>query len=138
MPNPDTLSVPSLPDGGRSRSDSTASKRTSLRAPSETLSAPQQRADRRRSVSSVKSSSLSAAPALGRASQIYGADTLRPDRSPFLRRDDHGNDSEDSSESDLDDHLPVTGFAVASNRRNADFHALFPAVDEGDYLIEGK
>lgn len=32
--------------------------------------------------------------------------------------------------------LPVTGFAVASNRRNADFHAMFPEIDEGDYLIE--
>ena len=67
-------------------------------------------------------------------------------RSPFLVR---GGDSalldEDASEfdfdsdgSDLDDSLPVTGFAVASNRRQAEFHALFPAVDEGDYLIEGE
>ncbi|KAI5885358.1 GRAM-domain-containing protein, partial [Schizophyllum commune H4-8] len=29
-----------------------------------------------------------------------------------------------------------TGFAVASSKRNADFHELFPAVPEGDYLIE--
>lgn len=35
-----------------------------------------------------------------------------------------------------DDDIPVTGFAVASNKRNADFHELFPAVPEGDYLIE--
>ena len=47
------------------------------------------------------------------------------------------DDDEDDSGSDLDEHLPVTGFAVASNRRQADFHALFAAVDEGDYLIEG-
>ncbi|WWC58203.1 uncharacterized protein I303_100739 [Kwoniella dejecticola CBS 10117] len=45
-------------------------------------------------------------------------------------------DEDDDSDSDLDDDLPVTGFAVASNRRNADFHALFPSIDEGDYLIE--
>ncbi|WWC66772.1 uncharacterized protein I206_100677 [Kwoniella pini CBS 10737] len=45
-------------------------------------------------------------------------------------------DDDDDSDSDLDDDLPVTGFAVASNRRNADFHALFPSIDDGDYLIE--
>lgn len=33
--------------------------------------------------------------------------------------------------------IPVTGFAVASNKRNADFHELFPSIPEGDYLIEG-
>ncbi|KZV62799.1 hypothetical protein PENSPDRAFT_758451 [Peniophora sp. CONT] len=32
--------------------------------------------------------------------------------------------------------IPVTGFAVASNKRNYDFHELFPSVPEGDYLIE--
>ncbi|OCB89012.1 hypothetical protein A7U60_g3819 [Sanghuangporus baumii] len=37
---------------------------------------------------------------------------------------------------DLDDEIPVTGFAVASNKRNADFHDMFPQVPEGDYLIE--
>lgn len=30
----------------------------------------------------------------------------------------------------------ITGFAVASSKRNADFHALFPNVLEDDYLIE--
>jgi len=34
--------------------------------------------------------------------------------------------------------LPVTGFAVASNKRNLEFHALFGQIDEGDYLIEGE
>ncbi|WWC99175.1 hypothetical protein V866_006070 [Kwoniella sp. B9012] len=68
-------------------------------------------------------------------------------RSPFLttKRDDGDMDDDasndefdedDDSDSDLDDDLPVTGFAVASNRRNADFHTLFPSIDEGDYLIE--
>lgn len=33
--------------------------------------------------------------------------------------------------------IPVHGFAVASNKRNLEFHALFPEIDEGDYLIEG-
>ncbi|WVW81879.1 hypothetical protein I302_103877 [Kwoniella bestiolae CBS 10118] len=50
--------------------------------------------------------------------------------------DEEDFDDDDDSDSDLDDDLPVTGFAVASNRRNADFHALFPSIDEGDYLIE--
>lgn len=30
----------------------------------------------------------------------------------------------------------VTGFAVASSKRNSDFHALFPSVPEDDFLIE--
>ena len=53
-----------------------------------------------------------------------------------------GSDSEGSDESDeldLDpEDIPVTGFAVASNKRNQDFHELFPTVPEGDYLIEGE
>ena len=36
-----------------------------------------------------------------------------------------------------EDDMPVTGFAVASSKRNADFHDLFPNIEEGDYLIEG-
>lgn len=50
------------------------------------------------------------------------------------------DESEEEDESDLDladEDIPVTGFAVASNKRNADFHELFPTVPEGDYLIEG-
>lgn len=41
---------------------------------------------------------------------------------------------------DLDlgeDDIPVTGFAVVSSRRNADFHESFPTIAEGNYLIEG-
>lgn len=66
-------------------------------------------------------------------------------RSPYLVRQDYESDEGYGSEDESDvltdeeiDHLPVTGFAVASNRRNAEFHALFPSVDEGDYLIEGE
>ncbi|KAH9041348.1 hypothetical protein EDB85DRAFT_1473515 [Lactarius pseudohatsudake] len=49
---------------------------------------------------------------------------------------------EDDSEDDAllaelnDGDIPVTGFAVASNKRNADFHELFRTIPEGDYLIE--
>lgn len=67
-------------------------------------------------------------------------------RSPYLVRQDYESDDGYGSEDESDimsdeeglDNLPVTGFAVASNRRNAEFHSLFPSVDEGDYLIEGE
>jgi hypothetical protein len=57
--------------------------------------------------------------------------------------DGSGSDSGDDSGSGLEDldlgedDIPVTGFAVASNKRNADFHELFPGIPEGDYLIDG-
>jgi hypothetical protein len=58
---------------------------------------------------------------------------------------DQGSDSSaDFSDDDdedlalLEDDIPVTGFAVASNKRNADFHELFKTIPEGDYLIEGE
>ena len=57
--------------------------------------------------------------------------------------DGHDDEVEDDSEDDAllaelnDGDMPVTGFAVASNKRNADFHDLFRAIPEGDYLIEG-
>ncbi|CAK5276130.1 unnamed protein product [Mycena citricolor] len=55
--------------------------------------------------------------------------------------DGNTTDTEDDDESGLDldlgeDDIPVTGFAVASNKRNADFHELFPGIPEGDYLID--
>ena len=37
-----------------------------------------------------------------------------------------------------EEDIPVTGFAVASNKRNADFHELFHNIPDGDYLIEGE
>lgn len=53
-------------------------------------------------------------------------------------RDGRESSEEDDSDLDLDpDDIPVTGFAVASNKRNQDFHELFPNIPEGDYLIEG-
>ncbi|KAJ7834972.1 hypothetical protein B0H14DRAFT_2363648 [Mycena olivaceomarginata] len=54
--------------------------------------------------------------------------------------DGSGNESGDDSGIGLDDRgedeLPVTGFAVASNKRNAEFHVLFPDIPEEDYLID--
>ena len=69
-----------------------------------------------------------------------GGDEVRPEYYSGLDDfSDDGSGSELDSDMDLaDDVIPVTGFAVASNKRNADFHELFPAVPEGDYLIEGK
>jgi len=52
--------------------------------------------------------------------------------------DDDDDDDDDDTDSDGDGHLPVTGFAVASNKRQADFRGMFSSVDEGDYLIEGE
>ena len=43
-------------------------------------------------------------------------------------------------ESDFDDAMSQlgTGYAVASSRRNAEFHSLFRNISEDDYLIEGS
>ena len=74
-------------------------------------------------------------------SEYYAAvgDELRPEYYSGLgSSDEDGSGSELDSDLELgDDDIPVTGFAVASNKRNADFHELFPTVPEGDYLIEG-
>ena len=69
-----------------------------------------------------------------------GGDEIRPEYYSGLEvsSDDDGSGSDLDSDLELgDDDIPVTGFAVASNKRNADFHELFPTVPEGDYLIEG-
>lgn len=66
------------------------------------------------------------------------------DRPEYYSGLEEGSSDEDDSGSeddlmDLDlgeEDFPVTGFAVASNKRNADFHELFPSVPEGDYLID--
>ncbi|PFH47353.1 hypothetical protein AMATHDRAFT_67905 [Amanita thiersii Skay4041] len=51
--------------------------------------------------------------------------------------DSDGCESDDECDLDIgEEDIPVTGFAVASNKRNADFHELFPTIPEGDYLIE--
>ncbi|KAI0778954.1 hypothetical protein BD413DRAFT_465205 [Trametes elegans] len=66
----------------------------------------------------------------------YGASDYSDRDSFHSGGSDEDGDSE-SDELDLDpDDIPVTGFAVASNKRNQDFHELFPTVPEGDYLIE--
>jgi hypothetical protein len=68
-----------------------------------------------------------------RAEYFSGLDLL-DDGSSDEDEDGSGSGSEGMDDEDI----PVTGFAVASNKRNADFHELFPTVPEGDYLIEGE
>jgi len=111
---------------------------------------------RRASTSSAISQGQTIAAALAKSAlNVAAADeqltkptarSISTGRSPYLLSqhdydsdDEYGSDEESEHGSDTDalDHLPVTGFAVASNRRNAEFHAMFPSVDEGDYLIEG-
>ena len=57
----------------------------------------------------------------------------------MMNLDDHGFLSMDHL-GDFDDVVSQlgTGYAVASSKRNADFHALFKNMSEEDYLIEGK
>ena len=77
--------------------------------------------------------------------ELPGNASGKRSRAPsFAQASDHSSDNEgsdDESSDDVDDVtadlMPVTGFAVASSKRNADFHELFPDIPEGDYLIEG-
>ncbi|KAH7101443.1 hypothetical protein BKA62DRAFT_703829 [Auriculariales sp. MPI-PUGE-AT-0066] len=47
------------------------------------------------------------------------------------------SETDDASRLFLDqDAIPVTGFAVASSKRNIEFHEMFPQVPPDDYLIE--
>lgn len=55
-------------------------------------------------------------------------------------QDDSGEESDYDSGDALsfnDDEIPITGFAVATMKRNQDFHELFPQVPSDDYLIDG-
>ncbi|KXN85745.1 hypothetical protein AN958_10928 [Leucoagaricus sp. SymC.cos] len=68
------------------------------------------------------------------ASEYYPED--RPDYYSGLDPSSDEESADDESMLDEIEDMPVTGFAVASNKRNADFHELFPNIPEGDYLIE--
>ena len=81
----------------------------------------------------VRGRSRAGSPANGRAARVYS------DAGSFNTEGSDSEGTDESDELDLDpDDIPVTGFAVASNKRNQDFHELFPSVPEGDYLIEGE
>lgn len=91
-----------------------------------------------KSSSRQRKSSVSVNSDNGSEYYAAGGDETRPEYYSGL--DGGSSDSGSDLDSDLelgDDDIPVTGFAVASNKRNADFHELFPTVPEGDYLIEG-
>lgn len=128
-----------------------------ISSPDGELKKRRSRRSRRLSTSSALSQRTSIAAALAKSGLQVANPTDEPlakngravstGRSPYLLapHDDESDDgygteddSAEGSEIEGIDHLPVTGFAVASNRRNAEFHGLFPTVDEGDYLIEGE
>ncbi|KZT01154.1 uncharacterized protein LAESUDRAFT_493035 [Laetiporus sulphureus 93-53] len=82
--------------------------------------------DLRSDGSRMTSAGYAASDASDRESYHSGTDLLE---------EQSGLDDEDDLDLSAED-IPVTGFAVASNKRNQDFHELFPTVPEGDYLIE--
>ena len=90
-------------------------------------------------------SSASKREKLSSSLELPGNASGRRSRAPsFVQPNEYSSGAEDTDEGsseDLDDVtadlMPVTGFAVASSKRNADFHELFPDIPEGDYLIEG-
>ncbi|KAI0275175.1 hypothetical protein BC834DRAFT_840078 [Gloeopeniophorella convolvens] len=97
------------------------------------------------SQSSVDSNALQLSPQALRSRQ----DSLsaRPfEESDYVSSADGRDEDEEDDDSDddalladlNDGDIPVTGFAVASNKRNADFHELFRTIPEGDYLIEAR
>lgn len=53
-----------------------------------------------------------------------------------------GSDSEGYDSGDAlsfgDEEIPITGFAVATMKRNQEFHEIFPNVPVDDYLIDGE
>jgi hypothetical protein len=97
------------------------------------------------SQSSLDSNSLQLSPQTMRLRQdSLSARPLEHESGSASSADGHDAESEgdDSEDDELlaelnDGDIPVTGFAVASNKRNADFHELFRTIPEGDYLIEG-
>ncbi|KAI0789456.1 hypothetical protein C8Q75DRAFT_718443 [Abortiporus biennis] len=71
------------------------------------------------------------------ASLSYPPSELSDRESFHSGEDAYSSDDDIDDDMDLDaDDIPVTGFAVASARRNLEFHEMFPSIPEGDYLIE--
>lgn len=144
----------------RSPAQSSVSQRSHGKARSADMNSPRSVKSRKSSNGSAhgggrRSRRPSAAQSDGAGSENHGHTSGGGDGESVVRADyysgldllddDESSDEEESgSGSDIDglllgeDDIPVTGFAVASNKRNADFHELFPTVPEGDYLIEGE
>ncbi|THH01210.1 hypothetical protein EW026_g1446 [Hermanssonia centrifuga] len=74
-------------------------------------------------------------PARSRQTSLSYATSDYSDRDSFVSGVEGGSEDDDDLDLDADD-IPVTGFAVASARRNQEFHEMFPSIPEGDYLIE--
>ncbi|GAA5975614.1 hypothetical protein JCM5350_002669 [Sporobolomyces pararoseus] len=89
-----------------------------------------------RSRESIDSNVPISPPDSRRESEIYSSPFLGGSES-MMNLDDHGFLSMDHL-GDFDDVVSQlgTGYAVASSKRNADFHALFKNISEEDYLIE--
>ncbi|KAG9222112.1 hypothetical protein CCMSSC00406_0009563 [Pleurotus cornucopiae] len=72
----------------------------------------------------------------------HNSDAYGDERADYSGLGEDSSDEDSDSEDGIDnldigeDDIPVTGFAVASNKRNADFHELFSSIPYGDYLIE--
>ena len=75
-------------------------------------------------------------PTRARQTSISYATSEYSDHDSFVSGVEGASDEDDDLDLDADD-IPVTGFAVASARRNQEFHEMFPNIPEGDYLIEG-
>ena len=75
-------------------------------------------------------------PTRARQTSISYATSEYSDHDSFVSGVEGASDDDDDLDLDAD-NIPVTGFAVASARRNQEFHEMFPNIPEGDYLIEG-
>jgi hypothetical protein len=79
----------------------------------------------------------------------FSTDDILPDLTPSrsqARPEERKETSADSSpaesqisddEFNIQEDISITGFTIASSKRNADFHGLFPSIPEGDDLIKG-
>ena len=130
MANP-AMSIPPIAPSPAETSSAAARGRTSYEGVTASASA---------SASGAGGGPLTPHSTRSRQASINVALSDYSDRDSFRSRaSDSEGESDESDELDLDpEDIPVTGFAVASNKRNQDFHELFPSVPEGDYLIEGE
>ncbi|KAK7695211.1 hypothetical protein QCA50_002401 [Cerrena zonata] len=93
----------------------------------------------KRRSSNDRASKTSPRASRSRQTSISYATSDVSDRVSFYSGDDDdmvSGSEDDSDDLDLDADIPVTGFAVASARRNQEFHEMFGNIPEGDYLIE--
>jgi len=93
-----------------------------------------------RSRESIDSNAPISPPDSRRDSEVYNSPVLSSQASTsMMNLNDQGFLSMDQL-GDFDDVVSQlgTGYAVASSKRNADFHALFKNISDDDYLIEGQ